>query len=128
MQVARNVRLAVDSGFCSFLRRTLPRSTGTSRPRATMWPRWPSSLHVPSPHEVRGCRYERDVTVLLGPLHLDLALFPGAGLLSVTWLLEIWSIMFGISSLLLALRLRGDAERWAPSKRPQARGVHHPTS
>ena len=46
---------------------------------------------------------------------LYLALFPGSGLLSVIWILAIWSIVFGISSLLLATRVRGHAERWMPS-------------
>jgi uncharacterized membrane protein HdeD (DUF308 family) len=63
------------------------------------------------------------VAIIFG---LYLAIFPGSGLLSVIWLLGIWSIVFGVSSLLLATRLRGHAERWVPSPRRQpARQVHH---
>ena len=59
---------------------------------------------------------------------LFLAVFPGSGLLSVIWLLAIWSILFGISSLLLATRVRGHAERWAPSAQRLVRHDQHFTS
>ncbi len=36
-----------------------------------------------------------------------LAIFPGEGLVSLVWILAAWAILFGISSLLLAFRLRG---------------------
>jgi uncharacterized membrane protein HdeD (DUF308 family) len=36
-----------------------------------------------------------------------LIVFPGAGLLSLIWLVGFWAIVFGVSSLGLALRLRG---------------------
>ena len=36
-----------------------------------------------------------------------LILFPGAGLLSLVWLVGFWAVVFGISSLGLAFRLRG---------------------
>ena len=35
-----------------------------------------------------------------------LVVFPGAGLLSLVWLVGIWSVVFGVSSLGLAYRLR----------------------
>lgn len=38
-----------------------------------------------------------------------LMLFPGAGLLSLTWLVGFWAIAFGASSVGLAFRLRGTA-------------------
>jgi uncharacterized membrane protein HdeD (DUF308 family) len=44
------------------------------------------------------------VAILFG---LYLVLFPGAGLLSVAWLVGIWAIVFGVASLVLAVRLRG---------------------
>lgn len=59
---------------------------------------------------------------------LYLAIFPGSGLLSVVWVLAIWSIMFGISSLLLATRVREHAERWAPSSPRLTRHDQHSTS
>ena len=43
------------------------------------------------------------IAILFG---LYLAIFPGSGLLSLVALVAIWSIIFGISSLLLAFRLR----------------------
>jgi uncharacterized membrane protein HdeD (DUF308 family) len=46
---------------------------------------------------------------------LFLAVFPGTGLLSLVWLVAAWSIVFGVSSLLLAARLRDHAEHWAPA-------------
>ena len=46
------------------------------------------------------------LTVLFG---LYLAVFPGDGLLTLVWLVGFWSIVFGVSSLLLAWRLRGMA-------------------
>ncbi|HVA86534.1 MAG TPA: HdeD family acid-resistance protein [Candidatus Saccharimonadales bacterium] len=36
-----------------------------------------------------------------------LVLFPGTGLLSLVWLVGIWAVMFGMTSLALAWRLRG---------------------
>lgn len=36
-----------------------------------------------------------------------LVIFPGAGLLSLVWLVGLWAVVFGISSLVLAWRLRG---------------------
>ena len=44
------------------------------------------------------------IAILFG---LYLAIFPGSGLLSLVWLVAIWSIVFGIANLLLAFRLRG---------------------
>jgi uncharacterized membrane protein HdeD (DUF308 family) len=44
------------------------------------------------------------VAILFG---LYLVLFPGAGLVSVAWLVGAWAIVFGIASLVLAFRLRG---------------------
>ena len=43
------------------------------------------------------------VSIVFG---LYLAAFPGAGLLSLVWIVAIWSIIFGISSLVLGNRLR----------------------
>ena len=43
------------------------------------------------------------ITTLFG---LYIVLLPGAGLLSLVWLVGFWAIVFGISSLLLAWRLR----------------------
>jgi uncharacterized membrane protein HdeD (DUF308 family) len=40
-----------------------------------------------------------------------LVVFPGQGLLSLIYLVAIWSIAFGITSLILAFRLRGLADR-----------------
>ena len=42
-----------------------------------------------------------------------LILSPGAGLLALVWLVGIWAIFFGVSSLLLALKLRNLHERAA---------------
>jgi uncharacterized membrane protein HdeD (DUF308 family) len=36
-----------------------------------------------------------------------LIIFPGAGLLSLVWLVGLWAVVYGISSLGLAFRLRG---------------------
>jgi uncharacterized membrane protein HdeD (DUF308 family) len=44
------------------------------------------------------------VTVLFGAY---LVIFPGAGLLSLVWLVGIWAIVFGITSMVVAWRLRG---------------------
>ena len=44
------------------------------------------------------------VTVLFG---VYLLVFPGAGLLSLVWLVGIWAIVFGITSMVVAWRLRG---------------------
>ncbi len=59
---------------------------------------------------------------------LYLAIFPGSGLLSVIWVLAIWSIVFGISSVLLATRVREHAERWTPSTSRLTRHDQHSTS
>ena len=48
------------------------------------------------------------ISILFG---LYLAIFPGSGLLSLVFLVAIWSIAFGISSLVLAFRLRDIAGR-----------------
>jgi uncharacterized membrane protein HdeD (DUF308 family) len=42
------------------------------------------------------------VSIVFGAL---LVAFPGAGLLSAVWLVGIWSVVFGVSSLGLAYRL-----------------------
>lgn len=44
------------------------------------------------------------ISVLFG---LYLAIFPGPGLLSLAWLVGIWAIVFGVTNLVLAFRLRG---------------------
>lgn len=44
------------------------------------------------------------VSIVFGAL---LVVFPGAGLLSLVWLVGIWSLVFGVSSLGLAHRLHG---------------------
>ena len=44
------------------------------------------------------------VSIVFGAL---LAVFPGEGLLSLVWLVGIWSVVFGVSSLGLAYRLHG---------------------
>jgi uncharacterized membrane protein HdeD (DUF308 family) len=44
------------------------------------------------------------VTVLFGAY---LVIFPGAGLLSLVWLVGIWAIVFGVTSMVVAWRLRG---------------------
>jgi hypothetical protein len=43
----------------------------------------------------------------LGDLGVLIALFPGAGALSIIWLIAIYSILFGIMLITLGLRLRG---------------------
>lgn len=43
------------------------------------------------------------VSILFGAY---LAVFPGAGLLSLIWIIAVWSIIFGVSSLILGIRLR----------------------
>ncbi len=52
------------------------------------------------------------IAILFG---LYLAVFPGAGLLSLVVIFAIWAILFGISSLIVAFRLRGQQEHVAPS-------------
>jgi uncharacterized membrane protein HdeD (DUF308 family) len=42
-------------------------------------------------------------SIIFGAL---LVAFPGEGLLSLVWLVGIWSVVFGVSSLGLAYRLR----------------------
>jgi uncharacterized membrane protein HdeD (DUF308 family) len=42
---------------------------------------------------------------------LFLIAFPGAGLLSLVWLVGVWAIAFGLSNLLLAFRLRSHRMR-----------------
>ena len=44
------------------------------------------------------------LTVAFG---VRILLFPGTGLLSLIWIVGIWAIVFGITSLALAWRLRG---------------------
>jgi uncharacterized membrane protein HdeD (DUF308 family) len=44
------------------------------------------------------------MTIVFGAF---LVVFPGAGLLSLVWLVGIWSVVFGVSSLGLAYRLHG---------------------
>ena len=47
---------------------------------------------------------------------------PGAGLLSLVWLVGLWAVVFGVSSLSLAYRLHGiDKALTAPAKRAAAR-------
>jgi uncharacterized membrane protein HdeD (DUF308 family) len=47
--------------------------------------------------------------------------FPGSGLLSLVWLVGIWSVVFGVSSLGLASRLHGiDAALPRPARRAAA--------
>lgn len=43
------------------------------------------------------------ISVLFG---LFLVAFPGAGLLSLIWLVGVWAVAFGLSNLMLAYRLR----------------------
>ena len=45
-------------------------------------------------------------SVVFGAL---LVAFPGEGLISLAWLIGIWSLVFGVSSLGLAYRLHGIA-------------------
>lgn len=42
-----------------------------------------------------------------------IAILPGAGLISLVWLVGFWAVVFGISSLVLAWRLRGLSTRTA---------------
>ena len=52
---------------------------------------------------------------------LYLVAFPGEGLLSLVWLVGIWSVVFGVSSLGLAYRLHGiDADLSKPGFRATA--------
>ena len=44
------------------------------------------------------------LTVLFGVL---LAVLPGAGLLSLTWLIGLYALIFGIASIVLSFRVRG---------------------
>ncbi len=47
------------------------------------------------------------------------ALYPGAGIVGVTWMIGIYAILFGLAELVLAFRLRGHAETvQAPNPRP----------
>ncbi len=56
------------------------------------------------------------LSILLGIL---IAVFPGAGIVGVTWMIAAYAIVFGIVELVLAIRLRGHAESaQAPSMRP----------
>lgn len=58
------------------------------------------------------------VSIVFGAL---LVVFPGAGLLSLVWLVGIWSLVFGVSSLGLGYRLHGlDAALSAPAGRAAA--------
>lgn len=53
------------------------------------------------------------VSVLFGILLLAL---PGAGLLSLVWLVGLYAVVFGISLLVLAFRVRRGGERREPSR------------
>jgi uncharacterized membrane protein HdeD (DUF308 family) len=44
------------------------------------------------------------LTILFG---IFIAVFPGSGLLSLVWIVGAWAIVFGITNLILAWRLRG---------------------
>ncbi len=44
-----------------------------------------------------------------------LILFPGAGALTVVWLIGLYALVFGIFMLVLAFRLRAHAQRLAPA-------------
>jgi uncharacterized membrane protein HdeD (DUF308 family) len=44
------------------------------------------------------------LTILFG---VFLVVFPGSGLLSLVWIAGAWAIVFGITNLVLAWRLRG---------------------
>lgn len=44
-----------------------------------------------------------------------LILFPGAGALTVVWLIALYALVFGIFMLVLAFRLRGHRRRLAPA-------------
>jgi hypothetical protein len=53
------------------------------------------------------------ISIVFGSL---LVVFPGAGLLSLVWLVGFWAIVFGISSVGLAHRLHGidrDVNKWS---------------
>lgn len=50
------------------------------------------------------------LAVLFG---IYITVFPGAGMLSLVWLIGAWAVIFGVSSLLLAWRLRGHLDRMA---------------
>jgi uncharacterized membrane protein HdeD (DUF308 family) len=45
---------------------------------------------------------------------------PGAGILSILWLVAIYSIMFGVAMIVLGFRLRGMADRSGQPRAPQA--------
>jgi uncharacterized membrane protein HdeD (DUF308 family) len=47
------------------------------------------------------------ISLLFG---LYLAIFPGAGLVSLAWLVGIWAVIFGVFNLMLAFRLRGRSQ------------------
>lgn len=53
------------------------------------------------------------LSVVFGVL---LFLFPGAGMLSVLWLLGVYEIAFGISTIILGFRLRGAAQDGKPQQ------------
>ena len=57
------------------------------------------------------------LSVLFGIL---LVLFPGAGILSVLWLVAAYAIIFGVVMILLAFRLRGMAGQGGQPRAPQA--------
>ncbi|HLY13131.1 MAG TPA: HdeD family acid-resistance protein [Candidatus Limnocylindrales bacterium] len=55
------------------------------------------------------------LTIAFGVLILA---FPGTGLLSLIWLVGIWAIVFGITNLVLAWRLRGVHQQIVQSRIP----------
>ena len=54
-----------------------------------------------------------------------LVAFPGSGLLSLVWLVGIWSVVFGVSSLGLAYRLHGIAAKLSKADKAVQRAVAH---
>jgi uncharacterized membrane protein HdeD (DUF308 family) len=61
------------------------------------------------------------LSILFG---LFLIAFPGAGLLSLVWLVGVWAIAFGLSNLMLAYRLRSHRVRHSASQPPSYGGAH----
>jgi uncharacterized membrane protein HdeD (DUF308 family) len=66
-------------------------------------------------HEVVGLRWGLGIAGFLSIIFgIMLLVFPGAGLLSILWLVGIYAIVFGVSLIIYAFQVRSRASRLSP--------------